>query len=56
VPKLVNKVVLGELNIDDFITNTFESLSDVNESIDILHSGKCLRAIVKISQHEQKQT
>jgi Zn-dependent alcohol dehydrogenase len=49
VPKLVNKVIIGELNVDDFITHTFESLDDVNQSIDILHSGKCLRAVVKIS-------
>lgn len=26
VPKLVNKVIVGELNIDDFVTHTFESL------------------------------
>jgi Zn-dependent alcohol dehydrogenase len=37
VPKLVNKVILGELKIDDFITHTFDSLEDVNKSIDILH-------------------
>lgn len=39
VPKLVNKVLLGEMPIDDFITHTFESLEDVNKSIDALHSG-----------------
>ena len=49
VPKLVNKVILGELNIDDFITHNFETLEDVNKSIDVLHSGECLRAVVKIS-------
>ena len=53
VPKLVNKVVLGELNIDDFITHNFDSLDDVNKSIDALHSGDCLRAVVKISQVPQ---
>lgn len=49
VPKLVNKVILGELKIDDFITHTFETLGEVNKSIDVLHSGQCLRAIVKIN-------
>jgi Zn-dependent alcohol dehydrogenase len=53
VPKLVNKVILGELNIDDFITHNFDSLDDVNKSIDALHSGDCLRAVVKISQVPQ---
>ena len=49
VPKLVNKVILGEMPIDDFITHNYDSLSDVNQSIDALHSGKCLRAVVKVS-------
>jgi hypothetical protein len=44
-------VVVGELNIDPFITHTFETLDDVNKSIDVLHSGACLRAVVKISPH-----
>lgn len=52
VPKLVNKVILGELNIDDFITHNFESLNDVNASIDALHSGDCLRAVIKINSYE----
>lgn len=46
---MVNKVILGELNLDDFITHTFDSLEDVNKSIDILHSGDCLRAVIKIN-------
>lgn len=49
VPKLVNKVIMGELNIDDFITHYFDSLDEVNKCIDVLHSGQCLRAVVKIS-------
>lgn len=52
VPKLVNKVILGELIIDDFITHNFDSLNDVNASIDALHSGDCLRAVVKINSYE----
>lgn len=55
VPKLVNKVILGELAIDEFITHNFDGLSEVNKSIDVLHSGECLRAIVKISQAPEVQ-
>lgn len=54
VPKLVNKVVTGEYNIDDFVTHTFESLDDVNKSIETLHSGNCLRAIVKIAKFDHQ--
>jgi Zn-dependent alcohol dehydrogenase len=50
VPKLVSRCMAGELNIKDFITHTFDGLNFVNESIDILHSGKCLRAVVNINQ------
>ncbi len=56
VPKLVNKVIVGELKIDDFITHNIESLDEVNKSIDALHTGDCLRAIVKISQYHQPET
>ena len=56
VPKLVNKVIVGELKIDDFITHTIDSLEEVNKSIDALHTGDCLRAIIKISQYHQPET
>ena len=56
VPKLVNKVITGELNIDSFITHNFETLDDVNKSIDVLHSGDCLRAVVKISAPPQTES
>jgi len=49
----VNKVILGELKIDDFITQTIDGLENVNQSVDALHSGDCLRAVVKISQSNQ---
>jgi S-(hydroxymethyl)glutathione dehydrogenase / alcohol dehydrogenase len=50
VPKLVNKVILGELKLDDYITHVYEGLEEVNKSIDVLHSGACLRAVVKINK------
>jgi Zn-dependent alcohol dehydrogenase len=55
VPKLVNKVIVGELVIDDFITHQFTGLEEVNKSIDALHSGDCLRAVVKIAPHDQPE-
>ena len=49
VPKLVQSVMRNELNIDDFVTHTFNGLENVNKSIEALHSGDCLRAVVKIN-------
>ena len=47
VPKLVNKYLEGELPIEQYITHTFEGVDKTNEAIDALHSGDCLRAVVK---------
>ncbi|GMH47191.1 hypothetical protein TrLO_g14634 [Triparma laevis f. longispina] len=47
VPKLVNKYLEGELPIEQYITHTFEGVEKTNEAIDALHSGDCLRAVVK---------
>jgi len=49
VPKLVQTVMRGELNIDPYVTHTFKGLDKVNDSIEALHSGDCLRAIVEIA-------
>ena len=49
VPKLVNKATTGEWPITQYVTHELEGLEKVNESIDILHSGQSLRAIIKIS-------
>lgn len=50
VPGLVKQVLRDELTVDPFITHNFTGLQKVNESIDALHSGKCLRAVVHISE------
>ena len=50
VPKLVKKVLREELTIEPFITHNFIGLEKVNESIDSLHSGKCLRGVIHIAQ------
>lgn len=51
VPQLVQSVMRNELKIDDFVTHTIEGLENVNQSIDALHSGDCLRAIIKINSY-----
>lgn len=47
VPKLVEKYMKGDLPIDHFITHTFEGVDKTNDAIDALHSGDCLRAVVR---------
>ena len=49
VPKLVNKVILGELKIDEYVTHTFDNLEEVNKAVDVLHEGACLRSIIHIN-------
>jgi Zn-dependent alcohol dehydrogenase len=46
VPKLVQQVMRNELDIKPYVTNVIEGLQNVNKSIEALHSGDCLRAIV----------
>tara|TARA_B110000285_G_scaffold177916_1_gene199943 strand:- start:519 stop:941 length:423 start_codon:yes stop_codon:yes gene_type:complete len=46
VPKLVQQVMRNELDIKPYVTNVIEGLQNVNQSIEALHSGDCLRAIV----------
>jgi S-(hydroxymethyl)glutathione dehydrogenase/alcohol dehydrogenase len=47
VPVLVQRFLQGELPIDHYITHTFDGVGKTNEAIDALHSGECLRAVVK---------
>lgn len=46
VPKLVERMMNGNLNIDHFITHKFDGVAGTNQAVDALHSGKCLRAVV----------
>ena len=46
---------LGEWPIDDYVTDEFDGLDKVNDSIDALHGGNCLRAVVKISNPPEMQ-
>ena len=36
--------------IEKFVTHTIHGLKNVNQSIEALHSGDCLRAVVKINE------
>ena len=47
VPKLVQSTIDGDLPIDHFITHRFDGVGETNQAIDALHSGCCLRAVVK---------
>jgi S-(hydroxymethyl)glutathione dehydrogenase/alcohol dehydrogenase len=47
VPQLVDRVMSGQLPVDDFITHKFEGIDSWPEAIEALHSGECLRAVVK---------
>jgi S-(hydroxymethyl)glutathione dehydrogenase/alcohol dehydrogenase len=47
VPKLVERILDGELDVDAFITHTFDGVEETNKAFDALHGGDCLRAVVK---------
>merc|ERR1740133_836635 len=46
VPKLVERMMNGNINIDHFITHNFDGVLGTNQAVDALHSGECLRAVV----------
>jgi Zn-dependent alcohol dehydrogenase len=50
VPQLVQRVMRDELKIDKFVTHEIKGLENVNQAIEALHSGDCLRAVVHINE------
>ncbi|XP_003491261.1 alcohol dehydrogenase class-3 [Bombus impatiens] len=46
VPNLVQDYMAKKLILDEFITHTF-SFNKINEGFDLLHSGNCLRIVLK---------
>lgn len=56
MPNLCNKVLLNELPISKYITHNYEGLEKVQELVDILHGGACLRGVIHISPYDQKQS
>jgi S-(hydroxymethyl)glutathione dehydrogenase/alcohol dehydrogenase len=47
VPLLVQRCVDGSLEVDHFITHTFDGVDKTNDAIETLHGGNCLRAVVR---------
>lgn len=47
VPGLVEQYLAGSLAIDHFITNEFTGIAGIAQAIEAMHSGSCLRAVVK---------
>lgn len=45
VPDLVEEYLKGETKLDDYITHTMK-FEEINEAFELLHSGKCLRAVL----------
>ena len=43
VPGLVQTVMRGEMDLDPYITHTHTGLEGVNQAIEDLHGGSCLR-------------
>lgn len=46
VPKLVDRYMNKEIKLTDYITHHME-FEQLNEAFDLLHAGKCLRAVLK---------
>lgn len=48
VPELVEKYLKKEIKVDEYITHNMK-LADINDAFDLLHSGKCLRCVLQLS-------
>ncbi|KAJ1639697.1 chaperonin 10-like protein, partial [Pavlovales sp. CCMP2436] len=47
IPQLVSRVMRGELSLEPFITHTLDGIDATNAAVEALHSGSCLRAVVR---------
>jgi len=47
IPMLTEKMLKGEIVVDHFITHTFDGVGGTKQALEALHSGNCLRAVVK---------
>lgn len=47
VPRLVQRSLDGEIPIDQYITHLFDGIQFTNDAIVALHSGDCLRCVVR---------
>ncbi|GMH32678.1 hypothetical protein BSKO_00512 [Bryopsis sp. KO-2023] len=48
VPELVERSLKGEFKVAEYITHRFK-LDQINEAFDLLHEGKCLRAVIEMA-------
>ncbi|XP_060781668.1 alcohol dehydrogenase 1-like [Neoarius graeffei] len=49
VPKLVLDYMAGRIKLDEFVTHTM-SLEQVNDAIELMKKGECIRTILKVSK------
>ncbi|KAB5581867.1 hypothetical protein PHYPO_G00180520 [Pangasianodon hypophthalmus] len=49
VPKLVLDYMAGRIKLDEFITHTM-SLEQVNDAIELMKKGECIRTILNVSK------
>mmetsp|Transcript_40088 Transcript_40088/g.55703 ORF Transcript_40088/g.55703 Transcript_40088/m.55703 type:complete len:382 (-) Transcript_40088:185-1330(-) len=49
VPILVDRYMNKEIKLDEYITHSFK-LDQINEAFDLLHEGKCLRAVITMNE------
>merc|ERR1712217_600257 len=47
IPMLVDREMKGEIVVDHYITHRFDGVAATKDAIEALHSGDCLRAVVK---------
>uniref|UniRef100_A0A8B9RBD7 Alcohol dehydrogenase 1-like n=1 Tax=Astyanax mexicanus TaxID=7994 RepID=A0A8B9RBD7_ASTMX len=49
VPKLVLDHIAGRIKLDEFVTHTM-NLEQINDAIELMKSGKCIRTIINMSK------
>jgi S-(hydroxymethyl)glutathione dehydrogenase / alcohol dehydrogenase len=47
LPGYVAEYMEGKLKVDEYITHNFE-LDEINEAFDVMHSGECIRSVIKM--------
>lgn len=45
MPNLVDRYLEGEFKVAEYITHKLK-FKDINQAFDLLHAGKCLRAVM----------
>jgi len=47
VPQLIERSLKGEIPVDHYVTHLFDGVDKINDAIEALHGGDCLRAVVR---------